>query len=228
MRTTHGTAIVGGVITGSRLEVHVEAGLPSRTGSATVAWTFDPAFWGVCGQGRDECSAVLALAGAVGRPVRALAVVERIDDPEECFARDRVPATLGERRRTAAILGTARHETLRLVAEASPAVLDWVDPCGPPPSCGNWRTLRQVAWHVADTESRVYPGRLGLPARAPTQDLLTELRRSHDHVLGVVADVPGDLCAGGWTTVKMLRRLAWHERAEVGVMRDLCYRARAA
>jgi hypothetical protein len=51
-------------------------------------------------------------------------------------------------------------------------------------------------------------------------------------VLATVAALPPDLMVRDrgeeWTTVKLLRRLAWHERSELRVMRRLLSRARAS
>lgn len=98
------------------------------------------------------------------------------------------------------------------------------------PPWATWRTLRQMAWHLADTESRYYLPALGLPSRPREGELLRELRRSATHVQTAVTDVAPDLVrrSGGevWTTTKLLRRLAWHERGELVVMQRLAERAR--
>jgi hypothetical protein len=109
-------------------------------------------------------------------------------------------------------------------------VLDWDDPQRVLPPWAWWRTLRQMAWHVADTESRYYLPRLGLPSRRREADLLQELQRSAAHVHAAVQGVPAALLRRSdgevWTTTKLLRRLAWHERGELEVMRRLAERAR--
>jgi hypothetical protein len=87
-----------------------------------------------------------------------------------------------------------------------------------------------MAWHVADTESRYYLPRLGLPSRPRDADLPVELQRSAAHVHKAVSRVPPALLRRSdgevWTTTKLLRRLAWHERGELVVMRRLAERAR--
>jgi hypothetical protein len=136
----------------------------------------------------------------------------------------------GERAQTLAILRAARLRTLALVGACPDAVLDWDDPQRVLPPWAWWRTLRQLAWHVADTESRYYLPRLGLPGRPREADLLQELRRSAAHVHEAVSSVAPALlrCSDGevWATTKLLRRLAWHERGELVVMRELAQRAR--
>jgi hypothetical protein len=83
---------------------------------------------------------------------------------------------------------------------------------------------------VADTESRYYLPRLGLPSRPREADLLVELRRSAAHVQATISSVAPALLRHSdgevWTTTKLLRRLAWHERGELVVMRQLAERAR--
>jgi hypothetical protein len=90
----------------------------------------------------------------------------------------------------------------------------------------------EMAWHVADTESRYYLPRLGLPARPREADLMAELAASARHVREAVDGLAADLVrAHGdetWTTTKVLRRLAWHERSGPHVMRGLARRAREA
>jgi hypothetical protein len=67
---------------------------------------------------------------------------------------------------------------------------------------------------------------LGLPARERANDLVTELEESGVHVRRVVSRMAPDLASasaqhGSWTTVKVLRRLAWHERGELEVLERL-------
>lgn len=89
-----------------------------------------------------------------------------------------------------------------------------------------------MAWHVADTESRYYLPSLGLPSRPGLPDLLDELAASAAHVRRVIADAAPDLVrtdsGGTWTTTKLLRRLAWHEPAELQTMHALAEAGRRA
>ncbi|HZD71926.1 MAG TPA: DinB family protein, partial [Actinomycetes bacterium] len=189
--------------------------------------------WGTCGQGLQEADAVAALEHAAARArggAQQVVAVERIHGDEQAFARDHQPATPAEQTQTLAILRAARQQTLALVSACPDAVLDWDDPQRVLPPWASWRTLRQMAWHVADTESRYYLPRLGLTGRPREADLLEELQRSAAHVQAAVGSVPPALLqrSGGevWTTTKLLRRLAWHERGELVVMRQLAERAR--
>jgi hypothetical protein len=87
-------------------------------------------------------------------------VAERIVGNERAFQRDRLPAT-AETARTVAILRSVRPLTVRLVASATGAELDWRDPERRLPSWARWHSLQQMAWHLADTESRYYLPSLG-------------------------------------------------------------------
>jgi len=82
-----------------------------------------------------------------------------------------------------------------------------------------------MVWHVTDTDCRYYLDGLGLESRPRAADLDTELRECAAHVRRVVEAMPLDAvrCHGDevWTSTKVLRRLAWHERAELRAMRDL-------
>lgn len=99
-----------------------------------------------------------------------------------------------------------------------------------------------MIWHIAITETRYYLARLGVespePFRSlrrplpapPTAELLGALERSAGHVRRTLPTLPRDLFreADGeqWTTTKVLRRLAWHERSELDVVRTLLTGAR--
>lgn len=151
---------------------------------------------------------------------------------ELAFDRDRAPAHPDELALTQCLLATARAETIRLVAAASDAELDWDDPRRRLPAWARWRTPRQLAWHVADVESRYYLAALGVPPPPRAADLLAELRASAAHVQvsldQLVPGRSGGPIRGEWTPVKVLRRLAWHEAGELVVLRRLLSRARCA
>jgi hypothetical protein len=216
-----------------QLNAYVEIGVGAHVDNAVVTWAFDLDLWGVCGQGLQETAAVQALAQAAARTrgeAQQVAVVERIHGDEQAFRRDHQPATTSERARTLMILRTVRQQTLALITACPDPVLDWDDPRRVLPPWASWRTLRQMAWHVADTESRYYLPRLGLAGRPREADLLRELQRSGAHVQAAVRSVAPALVRRSngevWTTTKLLRRLAWHERGELVVMRRLAERAR--
>lgn len=212
-----------------RVAVYIESGVGMATDDTTAAWAFDHDLWGRCGQGTDEQSALDALRAEIGLDVE-LVVTERIAGNELAFRRDERPATDEERAATLAILAATRRETLALLASSPPAVLDFDDPERVLPAWAWWRTLREMGWHLAETESRYYLPSVGLPARPAEPDLTDELIASARHVAATVSTMPADLIRRHngkvWTATKVLRRLAWHERSELVAMRRLAGRAR--
>jgi hypothetical protein len=198
---------------------YVEVGVALASDSGVAAWSYEPELWGRCGQGPDE---VTALAALTDRPT---VVVERVVGDEQAFSADLRPATPAQLEATLAILARARAETIALIAGAPDEVLDRDDPDRVLPAFASWRTLRQMAWHLADTESRYYLPSLGLPSRPRLPDLLDELAASAAHVRRTLLAAAPDLIrthAGEtWTTTKLVRRLAWHEPAELVPMRAL-------
>lgn len=208
--------------------VELDVAMAGEAGAA--AWAFDLDAWGVCGQGATEAEALAALLEATGAD--SLVVAERIVGDEQAFQADHTPVTAEHRRRTETILRTARAETVALIVGASAAERAWADPGRQLPSWARWHTLEQMAWHVADTESRYYLPSLGLGYRPACAGLVEELHTSLDHVVRIVQCMPSALArrsdGGAWTSMKVLRRLAWHERSELVVMRRLAHSAREA
>lgn len=211
------------------VSVFVESGVRMAFDAGSAAWVFDEDLWGSCGQGTDEGAALRDLYRLLGRRTH-LVVAERVRGDEQVFARDRVACTPAERARTLEILADTRRRTVDLVRSCSPAELDCADLNRSLPSFASWRTLREMAWHIVDTESRGYLPAAGLPARPRQEDLFTELDESARHVRAQLHEMPSDLLvegsAGTWTAVKLLRRLAWHERGELTVMRLMLERLR--
>jgi hypothetical protein len=171
---------------------YIEADVGMADDHTTAVWAFDLDLWGRCGQGVDEDSALTALCIDIGHQVQPV-VVEHITGDEQAFQRDLQPATDAERTTTLAILTATRRETLTLMTASPPDVLDFDDPTRTLPAWARWRTLRQMAWHLTDTESRYYLPSLGLPTRPPEPDLITELSASARHVHATVSTMPADL-----------------------------------
>jgi hypothetical protein len=207
--------------------VYLESGVAMASDDGTAAWVFDLDLWGRCGQGDTTDQALAALLASLPEPV-TLTVAERIHGDERAFERDLLPASAEEIAVTAAILDRTRAQTIHLVRSLPREVLDADDPARRLPRFARWRTIRQIAWHIADTESRYYLPCLGLPSRPRAANLLGELEQSARHVSDTLAALPPDLVRrdGGtvWTSVKLLRRLAWHEAGELAVMQDLARR----
>ena len=206
------------------MRVYVESGVNLGGTDETVAWTFDLRHWGLCGQGSSEHEAVAALL-EVTRETDA-EVIERIDGDERAFDFDRRLPLLEERRLTLEILAAARPTTIDLVRGATDAQLDWVDPDRGLPEWATWQTARQLAWHIVDCESRYYLPRTGCSYREPASNLIDELFESEQHVRRTIMELPAETLAHEteaevWTSVKLLRRLAWHERGEIVVLREL-------
>ncbi|MFA9445994.1 DinB family protein [Egicoccus sp. AB-alg6-2] len=226
--------------------VCLEFGVGAHVDDATLAWVYDHRWWGLCGQGTDEASALADLTtraarsyasflerhGELARPLEGFEVVERLDGDELTFRLDHEPATDEEVERTSVLLGYAREELLSLIENCSDAELDWDDSDRRLPRWARWRTLRQMAFHIADTESRYYLAALNVDPPKRCADVTEELRRSRAHVRDVVARLERDRAVTSrgerWTTRKVLRRLAWHERSELDAMRALRDKARRA
>lgn len=213
------------------VQVYVEIGVGMAYRSGAAAWVFDPRWWGVCGQGTHEGAALDDLRDRL-EPGATLVPTERIHGDEGAFARDRVACTEEERALTQAVLDEVRPQTMAVLAQTPPEHLDWDDPERILPPFATWRTARELAWHIADTESRYYLPSLGLPARPRAASLAEELVSSAAHVRAQVAGMPADLVvrrgSEEWTSTKVLRRLAWHERGELAVMRALVAKAARA
>ncbi|MDQ3358891.1 MAG: hypothetical protein M3520_08625 [Actinomycetota bacterium] len=209
------------------LRAYVETGVDLAGTGGVAAWSFDLSHWGRCGQGDTERQAVADLAVRCGRPdARSVEVIERIHGDEQAFERDLEPPARAEVEATMAVLDEVRPRTIELVSAATESALDRDDPARVLPGWASWRTPRQLAWHIADTESRYYLPGLRLPGRARATHLVTELRESAEHVRSVLRGLsPEPLVVRDrdevWTTVKLLRRLAWHERGELEVLTRL-------
>ncbi|HMS36705.1 MAG TPA: hypothetical protein PKA93_06050, partial [Arachnia sp.] len=105
-------------------EVYVESGVGAGFDDGAVIWHFDPDLWGHVAQGRSVDAALRTWFDEHG-PYR---VVEAIEDDEQAFARDLVPAAGDEVARTLAILRTQRERSLALLGSLSPSLLDRDDP----------------------------------------------------------------------------------------------------
>ncbi len=226
--------------------------------AGSSASAFDVDHWGLFADGTDEPSALGALErahesfarflsrhGTGCGPFQEVQVMERRPATDEgAFGFDRGPATPEERQRTLELYRWAREDLVRLVKTANDPELDWLDEGRRLPEWAWWRAARQMAWHCAITESCYYLPCVGVsrpqpfaklttPLPAPsTAELLECLAVSQAHVEHWIEHLPADVVVENddevWTTRKVLRRLAGHERAENDVTTALLQKARLA
>ena len=200
------------------MDVFVDASTPMAAVGEVAVWSFDLSAWGECTQAATEADAISRFAARVGLDPKQLVVIEKITGPDALFLSDRLPASDMQIATTVEMLDEQRARTLSLVASVPDADMDAEDDSVAQPSWMSWRTPRQILRHIADTEARAYPRWCGLTELEPVDDLRLELERSAMHVRGLIRSMPrtfesehrGEI----WTPVKLLRRLAWHERLE--------------
>ena len=199
----------------------MESSVGMAYSEGAAVWSFDPELWGQCAQGQTVEEAIAAWTERFGTS----RIVEEIDGDEQAFGRDLEPATDEELETTLHILQRQRERAISLFEASSPEELDRDDPARALPRWARWRTVRQMFWHICDTESRYYLPQLGLPPRKRCADLRDELTGSHEHVVHQLADMPRSLAVRDrgevWTSTKLLRRLAWHERGELEAIEQL-------
>lgn len=205
------------------MDIVVDASTPLVRLRQVSIWSFDLPAWGECTQAATEKEARSLFARRVGVADAELEVREKITGREGVFAEDLLPADDDQIARTLEILDAQRAETFSLLAAADDKALDMRDGSVKQPAWMPWRTPRKILRHIADTESRTYPLWCGLPQMEPVEDLHDELERSARHIREVIATMPRTFRSshdgGIWTPVKLLRRLAWHERVELVFLR---------
>lgn len=194
----------------------------ARLGQVAI-WSFELEAWGECAQAATEAEARASFARRIGCAVDDLEVHERTAGADAVFAADLLAADDAQILRTIQILDAQRVLTLALLNATSDGELDAQDPAVRQPTWMVWRTPREVLRHIADTEARAYPRWCGLPQLEPIDDLREELAHSARHVREILHTMPRTFRAEHrgevWTPVKLLRRLAWHERIELIFLR---------
>ncbi len=202
-------------------KIYIESAVGMAWDAGAAAWSFDRDLWGTCYQAPTEHEAKLAFEQSAG----PTSVVELIEGDEMAFRRDHVPATDQELTQTLRVLAAQRRRSLQVLATLPSEVLDRDDPHRIMPTWARWRTIRETLWHIADTESRYYLPACGLPGRDQHHDLREELRESAGHVRDVLMNMPRDLVhqesGEVWTSTKLLRRFAWHEKGELDAVDQL-------
>lgn len=195
--------------------IYVEHSVQMAYTCGAAVWAFDADLWGVCVQAPTVEQAVERWEDAHGPST----VVETLHGDEQAFDRDLRPASDAELERTLTILEEQRGRALEQADGLSAEALDADDPDRELPGWACWRTIRDMLWHICDTESRYYLPMTGLPARERHADLRTELAASQRHVRFVLHGMPREQVnrerGEVWTATKLLRRLAWHERGEL-------------
>lgn len=202
-------------------QVFVETGAALAFDDGAAAWSFDLDLWGRCVQSTTSSQALREFRSRYG----TARVAETIHGDEQAFVRDLQPLRDAELEATLSIHAAQRARAVMLASSLPAAALDHVDEARALPSFARWRTIRQMLWHVADTESRYYLPSLGLSSRPRAGDLLAELATSAQHVRTALVTMPRDVVTRRrgevWTATKMARRLAWHERGELDAIEDL-------
>lgn len=206
---------------GRMRSIYVEHPVQMAYTRGAAVWAFDADLWGVCVQAPTAEQAMDRWRSTHGPST----VVETLHGDEQAFDRDFQSATAAEFERTLVILAEQRMRATKLLDELSAEALDAVDPERVLPGWARWRTIREMLWHICDTESRYYLPMTGLPARDREADLRTELAASTAHINSVLRAMPGDQVHREndevWTATKLLRRLAWHERGELDAIEEL-------
>ena len=191
-------------------------------GRKTFAWALDWPGW--CRAGRDETSAVQALAASAERyaavaraagvafhSADGIDVVERVPGssatdfgvPGQIVASDRTPTTATEARRLAALVDGA-WRVFDATVESAPAELRK----GPR---GGGRDRDKVADHVVGADA-AYAREIGLRLKAPAwndREAVGALRREMLAMLGRASD-GGPLAGRKWPLRYAARRIAWH------------------
>lgn len=199
------------------LKVYVDAADGIAALGEVAVWSFEPELWGGCTQAPTEEQALEKFARRTARS--DLVVTERITGPHQVFDRDRAPARDEEVEATLVTLTAQRATTIELVERADAAgALDVEDASVVQPEWMPWRTPRAIAQHLVADAAGAYLKRLRLPVLAPTGVLLDDLVASAAHLDRVIRTMPRDLVTEYrgevWTSVKFLRRQAWHEGVE--------------
>lgn len=206
--------------------LHVETSANMATSGGAAVWSFYPDLWGVCEQAPSAWEAIELWKSRHG----PAAVAEYLPGDERAFRRDREPVTDTELDRTLTILADARERSIAILDTLPDGLLDLDDPARKLPEWARWRTIRQTLWHITDTESRYYLPQSGLPAKDRLDGLADELRESARHVRSALLAMPRDIVHRSgdevWTSTKLLRRLAWHERGELDAIDGLLARWR--
>jgi hypothetical protein len=158
------------------------------------------------------------------RPGPEIAVQEEVRGNEVLFGPDRLPATVEEIDRTVRLLDCSRRDLLATVGPLADRILDWDPPYRRFARWADWRTIRAILAHLANSETHYYLRHVGYlgphaPAR-PEDDWRVFLGRSRGEALAfldVLKAAPDrarvkESASEHWSVRKALRRMVRHER----------------
>jgi hypothetical protein len=204
------------------MDVYAETG----TDGATFLWVLDPLLFGFGATRAVAWQKVKERADGA-----SLQVVEEVRGPftvqdadtTAIFRPEREAAMRGEVVDGLACLDLGRESLIASLARIDPKTFDHMPPHRSNlPTWATWRTIRQIANHVAYCEAVYYPSRIldGVGATPDydrvdvvghLQEAGSEVRRRltglDDKVLSIVRERSGEL----WSVRKVLRRLRWHQ-----------------
>ena len=158
-------------------------------------------------------------------------IIEEVTGDEVLFTPDYLPATAEEIGLAIRLLQATRADLVSVLGEAPPGALDWDPRYQGFLPWARWRSVRQVAAHLANTETHYYLGAIGFhppwepvppegewplflaDRRAAAIQFLDDLKGASD-----LARVDPD---AGWSVRKVLRRMIWHERLHTKSIRRI-------
>ncbi len=169
--------------------------------------------------------ALLARHGVeAGEPEGEIAIVEELEGNEILYSWDREPSSPDEIGYALRLIEATRTELTALVDAAPPDALDWDPAYRRFAHWADWRTVRAILAHIANSETHYYTRSIGFacpfgPATGDEdwRELLPRHRAAAVRFLESVA-ASGDLARPGttargeqWSVRKCLRRIVRHE-----------------
>lgn len=150
-------------------------------------------------------------------------VVQRVVGDEVLFDADFAPAPADMIEETIQLMHAARSDLLATVGSLSNELLDWDPPYRTFAPWADWRTIREILAHVANTETRYYLPAIGYeptvsPVR-PRDDWRVFLSEQRAAALTFLEDLESSSDRARvrtrgeeqWSVRKVLRRLVRHE-----------------
>jgi len=164
-------------------------------------------------------------------PGSRIDIAEEIHGDEVLFTPDRRPTTESEINRTVQLLQASRSDLISVLEDLPAAALDWDPPYERFLPWASWRTARQVAVHIANTETHYYLTAIGfdppwepVPSDSEWHSFLADRRAD---AIRFISELRGasDLVrvdnTEAWSVRKVLRRMVWHERLHTKSLRRI-------